>query len=148
MPHEERRSFANLILLCHPHHVIVDKRRPQDYPPETLQAWKAEREKDHQGALSRLGDLTPDQLQDVLTGAMKDRDKVLHRALSRLEQNDAEAAEMLRGLVGEVASLRQSQYLDGGVSEEFVHAAERLYQIYSSGALEEFTNAAWRLPEQ
>ena len=39
---------------------------------------------------------------------------------------------MLRGLVDEVASLRQSQYLDSGVSEEFVLAADRLYQVYSS----------------
>lgn len=132
MPAEERKSFANLILLCHPHHAIMDKRRPQDYPPQTLQKWKADREKGHEGALSRLGDLTPDQLQEVLAGAVKERDEILHRALGRLEQNDAEAAEMLRGLVDEVASLRQSQYLDSGVSEEFVLAADRLYQVYSS----------------
>jgi hypothetical protein len=148
MPADDRRSFANLILLCHPHHVIVDKRRPQDYPPQTLHEWKAKREKDHQGALSRLGDLTPDQLQDVLAGAMKQRDEILHRALGRLEQNDAEAAEMLRGLVDEVSSLRQSQYLDGGVSEEFSLAANRLYEVYSSGVLEDFNRATWRLPEQ
>lgn len=108
------------------------RRTTRRYPPQTLQKWKADREKGHEGALSRLGDLTPDQLQEVLAGAVKERDEILHRALGRLEQNDAEAAEMLRGLVDEVASLRQSQYLDSGVSEEFVLAADRLYQVYSS----------------
>ncbi len=147
MPPPQRKTFSNLILLCHPHHVIVDKRRPQDFPATTLEKWKADRERGHEAALSRIGDVTAEQLQDVLASAMKERDEILHRALGRLEQSDAEAAELLRSLVDEVANLRQSRYLDGGVTEDFARAADHLYQIYSSGALEEFARAARRLPD-
>jgi len=40
----ERAHFDNLILLCEPHHTLVDKRRPEDYPPEVRQRWKSDRE--------------------------------------------------------------------------------------------------------
>jgi len=34
MSREERRSFRNLILLCKPHHTVIDrKRNERDYPP-------------------------------------------------------------------------------------------------------------------
>lgn len=58
MTSEGRRAFRNLILLCHPHHTIVDKRRPQDFPVSTLEKWKAEREQGHEAALSQLSNVT------------------------------------------------------------------------------------------
>ena len=147
MAPEARRAFRNLILLCHPHHIIVDKRRPQDFPVNTLEKWKAEREQDHEAALSQIGNVTPEGLQNVLAQVLKDRDEKLHQALERLEQSDAEAAELLRGLVDEVASLRHSRYMDGGVTEQFAQAADRLYTMFRSGVMEEFIHAARRLPE-
>ena len=146
MPPPQRKTFSNLILLCFPHHVIVDKRRPQEFPATTLEQWKADRERGHEAALSRIGDVTAEQLQDVLASAIKERDEILHRTLERLEQSDAEAAELLRGLVDEVADLRQARYLD--MTEDFARAAHQLYQMYSDGALEDFVDAARRLPEQ
>lgn len=44
MTNDERRSFPNLLLLCKPHHELVDKRHPDDYPPDLLSEWKAQRE--------------------------------------------------------------------------------------------------------
>lgn len=46
MTDSERASFSNLILLCTPHHNVVDRRHPEDYPAEVLKAWKT----DHEGA--------------------------------------------------------------------------------------------------
>jgi len=44
MTNEERRSFANLLLLCVPHHDLVDHKEPEQYTVETLREWKASRE--------------------------------------------------------------------------------------------------------
>lgn len=147
MSAEERRSFSNLILLCHPHHAIVDKRRPQDFSIEILETWKAEREKDHEAALSRLRWVTPEGLQQILSASLEERDQRLHSALERLEQNDAEAAQLLRGLMDEVAGLRHLRYIDAGVTEEFARAANHLYRVFVSGALQDFTRAARRIPD-
>lgn len=144
----DRKAFSNLILLCHPHHTIVDKRRPLDFPTETLQKWKAKREKDHEAALSRLREVTPEGLQQILVAALEDRDQRLHGALERLEQSDVEAAQLLRSLIDEVAELRHSRYIDAGVAEGFASAANRLYQVFSSGLLEEFIRATHRLPDR
>ena len=43
MTSDQRRSFANLILLCKPCHTLVDKAHPKEYPIEGLEAWKRER---------------------------------------------------------------------------------------------------------
>lgn len=45
MTQEERRAFANLILLCPNHHQEVDQDNPQAYSPDTLTAWKTVRER-------------------------------------------------------------------------------------------------------
>jgi hypothetical protein len=147
MTAEERKAFSNLILLCHPHHTTVDKRRPQDFPAETLHRWKAEREKDHEAALSRLREVTPEGLQQTLTAVLADRDKRLHSLLERLERSDTEAAQLLQGLIDEVAELRHSRHIDAGVAEGFTYAADRLYRVFSSGLLEEFIRATRRLPD-
>jgi hypothetical protein len=36
MTDDGRRSYANLILPCEPHHEFVDRRHPDRYPPEML----------------------------------------------------------------------------------------------------------------
>lgn len=44
MTDHERRSIDNLILLCQAHHNLVDKIRPDDFPPDELRRWKADSE--------------------------------------------------------------------------------------------------------
>ena len=44
MTDAERRAFENLILLCVPHHKLVDGRRRDEFPPEMLQGWKSANE--------------------------------------------------------------------------------------------------------
>lgn len=40
----QRAHFSNLILLCRPHHTLVDKTRPGDFSIATLESWKHARE--------------------------------------------------------------------------------------------------------
>jgi hypothetical protein len=139
MTEEERRAFTNLILLCHPHHTIVDRLRPQDFPVLTLQKWKASRETANQEALSRLREVTPDTLQTMLADALKERDEKLDDAIEQLQQVNAEAAQLLHSVLDELQVLRHANTY--GLTEEFINAANRL----NPSILEEFTNAAYRL---
>jgi hypothetical protein len=68
MTEDERRGFENLILLCKPHHDLVDKIRPDDYPVEVLLQWKADREGSQSGALSGLSE---DRLEDLIIEAVR-----------------------------------------------------------------------------
>ena len=95
MTEEERKAFTNLILLCHPHHTIVDKLRPQDFSIPTLQKWKAMREVTNQEALSRLREVTPDTLQTMIVDALKERDERIGDAIEQLQQVNTEAAQLL-----------------------------------------------------
>jgi hypothetical protein len=54
MTNKERSDWPNLILLCTPHHNMVDKIRPKDYPAEVLEKWKLNREKESAVALNML----------------------------------------------------------------------------------------------
>ncbi|MFD5334621.1 HNH endonuclease [Streptomyces hawaiiensis] len=51
----ERNSFANLILLCHPHHTEIDGTNSDQYSVELLERWKRERESDGVSAIGGLG---------------------------------------------------------------------------------------------
>lgn len=68
MTDDERRSFPNLLLLCKPHHDVVDRRHPDDYPPEMLVGWKTEREANIDGPA--LAGLTDDHLMEMIERAM------------------------------------------------------------------------------
>jgi hypothetical protein len=68
MTDEDRRSFANLVLLCKPHHDLVDRAHPDRYQAEDLSTWKALREEGM--AENLLGALEVDEAE--LEGALKD----------------------------------------------------------------------------
>jgi len=68
MTDDERRSFTNLILLCKPHHDLVDKIRPDDHPADLLRQWKADREGPGTAALNSL---TEDQLEELIIEAVR-----------------------------------------------------------------------------
>ena len=136
MTDEQRKSFANLILLCHPHHTTVDKLRPHDFSIPTLREWKASRETVNQEALSRLREVTPEGLQAMLTDALNLRDARLEGAIEQLREINAEAAQLLYGILDEVQALRRAS-----LTEEFINAANRL----NPGILEEFAIAARNL---
>lgn len=70
MTDDERRSFANLILLCTPHHKVVDRLHPEDYPVEVLVGLKAQHERDAGIDGSALSPLTEDRLLDLIEKAV------------------------------------------------------------------------------
>lgn len=71
MRDEERASFDNLLLLCKPHHDLVDRLRPDDFSVDLLQDWKRQREGKELAALSGLGDMTETRLAELLENAMR-----------------------------------------------------------------------------
>jgi hypothetical protein len=66
MSDDERRAFKNLILLCKPHHELVDKRHPERFSTDDLARWKAEKEGTSAQALSELGAVDADDLEQAL----------------------------------------------------------------------------------
>ena len=54
MTDDQRRSFPNLVLLCNPHHKLVDKVRPDDYSVEDLEQWKRAADPKEAGDLAMM----------------------------------------------------------------------------------------------
>jgi hypothetical protein len=81
MNDHERRSFANLILLCTPHHKIVDRLHPDDYPVEVLADWKAQHERDSGIDGAVLSPLTEDRLLDLIEKAVASTERQGERQL-------------------------------------------------------------------
>jgi hypothetical protein len=86
VPVPERNSFGNLLLLCKPHHDLVDsKALEKKYPKETLIAWKVAREGEYAGDLLELGAVTEDTLKKWMTEAVIDTRYEIATAFDRLE---------------------------------------------------------------
>lgn len=69
MSDEERRSFANLILLCKSHHEEVDKRKPKNFPASTLLTWKRGKESTLIPELDEINMIPEEQLAASLASA-------------------------------------------------------------------------------
>lgn len=81
MSEDERREFSNLILLCKPHHELVDKRHPARFTVEDLEAWKHAREGDAAKRLSEVGPVTEDMLADLLTRSVAEEQMEITNSL-------------------------------------------------------------------
>jgi hypothetical protein len=66
MTDKERASFANLLLLCKPHHDLIDRIDPDRFSPKLLRQWKVDREGQDVGALNELQGLTEQRLAEML----------------------------------------------------------------------------------
>ena len=73
----ERRSYANLILLCEPHHEFVDRRHPDRYTPESLAEWKAQREAEVGIDVPALAGLTDERLVELTFSQRLSRDHLV-----------------------------------------------------------------------
>lgn len=75
MTDAERANFDNVMLMCKPHHDLIDRLDPSAWPYPVLEKMKAEREADtgaDTGALRGItfrGDELEDVLRDVIRGA-------------------------------------------------------------------------------
>lgn len=71
MTDDGRRAYANLLLLCGPHHELVDRRRPEDHPASMLREWKEAREARLELDPSALSGFTETQLANMLEQAIR-----------------------------------------------------------------------------
>jgi hypothetical protein len=141
MSDDERRDFVNLILLCIPRHSQVDRIHPERYPIEILLRWKTQREAAPREALERLREVTPSGLRTIVAEGLQEHDARMLDVIGRLEQNDGEAAGLMRSLIDELTEsyARQREGLDSDVVNEFYTAARQISGMRDT--LEEFTAA-------
>jgi hypothetical protein len=71
MTNEERRSFPNLILLCVPHHDLIDHKEPDNYTVDVLRDWKASRESATGADLTELNAITEQSLGALMEEAVR-----------------------------------------------------------------------------
>ncbi|MFI6241421.1 hypothetical protein ACIBEF_16255 [Micromonospora sp. NPDC050795] len=104
-----REVFANLLLLCGRHHKIIDGRQTRDrYPPDVLQKWKSEREREFD--TETLADLnraefSAKELPQKLLSSFKEATAELSETVNQLEKAGRlthDAAEMLRSAVAHI----------------------------------------------
>ena len=155
MSDDERRDFANLVLLCLGHHNTVDGRDWRKYSIVLLEKWKSDRETQFLAGLKELRDLTEDRLQEMISGALESQLKRLDEAISRLGQLDPSAASILRGLaVGldpdtiDVLHLTASQLrpvLNPDTVEELHLAATALRPVLNLETVDGLSNVAGQL---
>jgi hypothetical protein len=161
MTDDERRNFANLVVMCKPHHQLIDVNEPDLYPAGLLRRWKAQREASPGEALERLREVTPSGLRRIVADGLRDHDARLEQALGRLETSDREAASLMRSLLDELteaysrlrdgidpdtvdtlylATRHLGEHLDPDVVDNLARAARQLTDMRST--LEEFIEAA------
>jgi hypothetical protein len=70
MTDEERRAFANLLLLCKPCHDLVDIVELDQHTPEVLKRWKSDREALGMAGLRAIRGLTEDRLRELIAEAL------------------------------------------------------------------------------
>ncbi|MEV6527415.1 hypothetical protein AB0M43_36375 [Longispora sp. NPDC051575] len=97
MTNDQRRAFTNLILLCKPHHKLVDG-TPDDFTVVTLHSWKTAREGDLDSSMIGLSQLTEDKLEALLISSMHQVTDRVSDALDQLAMISTEAADLLRGV--------------------------------------------------
>jgi hypothetical protein len=139
--------FENLILLCTPHHLLVDKLRERDYGPEVLIGWKQDRETSGLMVLNALGSLTDGRLQEVLADAVGTSLKKIDAALDRLEEYDREAAEMLREVLSRLASDHYSSYMDLDALADLTEASRRLTRVLHEDSIGDLKESVRTLAE-
>ncbi|GAA1554154.1 hypothetical protein GCM10009731_05610 [Streptomyces globosus] len=118
----ERNSFANLILLCHPHHSEIDGTNSDQYPVEVLERWKHEREADGLSALAGLSNLTEDRLGEMISGAQTALVTRLEPALDEFAKTAPELAALLKVTVKELANPRVHGF---GLSADEINSLSR-----------------------
>jgi hypothetical protein len=68
---QDRASFDNLVLLCKPHHDLVDRIDPDRFAARVLKEWKMDREGPGIAALRGLRGLTEGRLEEMLEKAIR-----------------------------------------------------------------------------
>ncbi|PWI20500.1 hypothetical protein DI272_16425 [Streptomyces sp. Act143] len=112
---EERNSFSNLILLCHPHHKEIDGRDGARYTVAVLDRWKKAREAAGLNALAGLGDLTEQRLNQMIVDAQTVLVDRIGPALDEFAKTAPELAALLKVALKELEDPRIHGF---GLSED------------------------------
>lgn len=147
MTDDQRRGFGNLVVMCKPHHEVIDVRQPELYPAEVLLRWKDQREASPREALERLREVTPSGLRTIVADGLRAHDASLMEALVRLEAGDREAARLMRSLVDELteAYSRLRQGIDPGTVDLLYRASRNLGSNLDPGVVDQLDRAARQL---
>lgn len=167
---KELNSFTNLILLCTPHHKLIDgKTTWHKYPETLLRKWKAEREGELAVALQGLEGVTESRLRDWIVGAVTATRGTLDTAINQLALISEDMAEVLRTVTSEtfnrpyldldaVASLEESARIFINLPDSaslLYDAAHRFHEVALAENLPSHADlrrleavAAQRLPDQ
>ncbi|MGW4619535.1 HNH endonuclease signature motif containing protein [Streptomyces sp. NPDC004592] len=135
----ERNSFANLILLCHPHHTEIDGPNSDQYSVELLEGWKHGRESDGVSALAGLGDLTEQRLGEMISEAQTALVGRIEPALDEFAKSAPELASLLKVTLKELADPRVHGF---GLSEDEINSLNR-----SASSLAHLQDTAFVLAE-
>lgn len=121
----ELNHFSNLLLMCKKHHDLVDKPPTGDeFSPETLIEWKAQREGDLAVQLDQLDWVTEDKIQEFMANAISATHRRLNEAIDRASGVGQETLELLRQLMSESF---ERPYLDAEAVESLERSATTLY---------------------
>ncbi|MFC1407539.1 MULTISPECIES: HEAT repeat domain-containing protein [Streptacidiphilus] len=121
---DERNQFDNLIMLCTPHHKVIDGPRSAEFPVELLLRWKSAREADGLDALEGLGDLTKADLGEMIAEAQTELLDRLGPALDQFAKTaldartDAAVREYLQRVVQTYSRLNLDVLGDTGRAGE------------------------------
>ncbi|MFG2895049.1 HNH endonuclease signature motif containing protein [Streptomyces sp. NPDC048248] len=126
---KERNSFDNLLLLCGPHHEEVDGPGSDQYPVKVLLAWKHAREADGLDALAGLGELTRNELSEMITSAQSEIVDRLGPALDEFAKTAPELADLLRVATKELADPRVHGF---GISEDGIRKLHRSADVFAN----------------
>ena len=100
---EERRSFDNLLLLCHKHHKITDN--VDEYPVHRMKAIKAEHEAKFTDAISKIRNSIIDQTELKSESLPKTLDRI-NKVLG-WNNNESELTECLTELIPFIQKLKK-----------------------------------------
>lgn len=107
MTDSERAAFSNLILLCKPHHDVVDKTQPDLYSTVDLELWKVARERKQRSALANLGAVDEEELASLLEETAREQQH--NAAMLDLERTTADdTAGLVRHFGAAVVTLPPS----------------------------------------
>ncbi len=119
---DERNQFSNLILLCTPHHKVIDGPRSAEFPVKLLIRWKYAREADGLDALEGLGDLTKADLGEMIAEAQTELLDRLGPALDEFAKTAPDLASLLRLVTNELTDPRVHGF---GISEDALWSLNR-----------------------
>jgi hypothetical protein len=123
----ERNHFRNLILLCEPHHKVVDRNSNLHiYTVDLLTEWKEQVEGDLSDELDEIDWLTQDRLKTIMAQAIDDTHAYLTTALTKVHGIGTETLGLLKQLVSDAFSL---PYIDPETAESLKSSAEELRHL-------------------